>query len=626
MHATAATAAAAALLRQAPRLPLKSAARPVAKDGASAYSMAMHIHSSFSEETGSMASQLYQATVNSVDVLWWTDHDVRMDGLQYRDVVHFTSLTKENGGPGQGGAWTWKRVQAGPLGYQSGGGIVEYPCSPNDPVRGGSMSLTAQSRSNQTATYGFYADSGPARLNYRDNLTGQSLLIDVLLNNGWSARDGYLEMSIVTSYHRASGGRPAGLYSLSYRFVPPGSPAGRTAQGLQGVITIPVQPSRQNPWYTVAITPANDIAALWPDLDYRDFALWELTLSAASNGQQVSGYFDYLRFDRSISGETSFQQQTSMMEALAPQFASVGQQQGLEVSWQEPHLNWFGGQVSIPSYGNTTPKTYKRFLETTLVPQVHSAGGLVSYNHPFGYAFGGNQRPVAKQNQMLEQVASDMLPKQGSPAAVGADLLEVGYVLREGVNLAHHVALWDIMSRNAVFLTGNGTSDDHYGRDWRQLKNDWVTSAWAPSSGQSDLLAAMTAGRVWCGSLTGYQGSLDLMVDQTCPMGSVSVSGVNQRQLTASVTGVPGYGSLQVLQGQVDYAGTHGLQSNVRVIGNYSGSQLRSGQVTQWVNTGSPSFVRTQVLDSSGTVVALSNPVWLLRSQPPGGIPGPRAT
>jgi hypothetical protein len=629
MHATAATAAGAALLRQSsripPRLPLRSAARPVTRDGTSAYSMAMHIHSSFSEQTGSMASQLYQAATNSVDVLWWTDHDFRMDNVHYRDVVHFTSLTKEKGGPGQGGAWDWQQVQSGPVGYQSGGGIVQQPASPNDPAPHGSLSLTAQSRSNQTAKYGFYANSTPARMNYRDNLTGQSLLIDVLLDGGWSARDGYLELLIVTSYHQASGGRPAGSYSLSYRFVPPGTPAGRVAQGTQGVITIPVQPEGGgNSWFTAAMTPASDIAALWPDLDYRDFALWELTLNAASNGQPVHGYFDYLRFDRSISGETSFQQQASMMAALAPQYP-VTQQQGLEVSWQMPHVNWFGGQVTVPSYGAPSEKAYKNYLENTFVPQVHASGGLVSYNHPFGVAFGGNQLPVSKQNRMLQRVAGEMLPAPGSPAAVGADLLEVGYVLRQGVDLAHHVGLWDIMSRNAVFLTGNGTSDDHYGRNWRQLRNNWITWAWAASENLSDLLAAMASGRVWCGSMTDYQGSLDLMVDEICPMGSASVSGVNSRQLTASVTGAPSYGSLQVLQGDVDYAGVQGLESNVRLIGNYPSGQLRGGTVTQAVDTSTSSFVRTQVLDATGSVVALSNPVWLLRSEPPGGIPDPRA-
>jgi len=58
MHASAGVAAAAALLRRFPRLPLRAAARPVAVDGLAAYSMAMHVHSSFSEQDGSMDGQL----------------------------------------------------------------------------------------------------------------------------------------------------------------------------------------------------------------------------------------------------------------------------------------------------------------------------------------------------------------------------------------------------------------------------------------------------------------------------------------------------------------------------------------------------------------------------------------
>jgi hypothetical protein len=52
LHATAAAGAAAALFRKIPRLPLHSAARPADADGNSAYSMAMHVHSSFSEQSG----------------------------------------------------------------------------------------------------------------------------------------------------------------------------------------------------------------------------------------------------------------------------------------------------------------------------------------------------------------------------------------------------------------------------------------------------------------------------------------------------------------------------------------------------------------------------------------------
>ena len=623
MHASAGAAAAAALLRQFPRLPLRSPARPVSAGGLSAYSMAMHVHSSFSEQDGSMDSQLFQAAKNSVDVLWWTDHDTRMDGIGYRQVVHFTSLTKERGGPGQGRPWDWTEVTAGPLGSQSTGRIVQNPSSPSDPVAGGSMQLIAKSTTGAPATFGFYAQTHQASWNYRDNLNGQSLTIDVLLTKGWQA--GYLELLIVSSYHEAIGGRPAGGYQLSYRFVPPGGTARRTANGIRGVVTVPVRPnSGSDPWGTVTISPAEDIAALWPDMDHRDFGLYELTLSAVSTGDLVEGYFDYLRFNRSISGEAFLRQQADMGAVLAARYRSVAQQQGLEVSLALPHVNWFGKSVTIPDYGSTSGRReYGRYLAQTLIPKVHASGGLISYNHPFGYA-DIPELPQAQQDAMLAQTAKGLLPTSAAPAALGTDLLEVGYHLRQGVDLAHHVALWDIMSRNALFLTGNGTNDDHFGQNWLGPVNNWFTSAWAPSTGIADLLAALAAGRAWCASLSRYRGSLDLLVDGTVPMGSVSISKVTSRRLVASATAIPAHGRVQILQGTVDYAGAADLSANTKVIGSYSGSQLTGGSVTQRIDTSMDSFVRTQVLDSTGTQIGLSNPVWLLRAAPPGGIPAPR--
>jgi len=633
LHGTAAGAAGAALLGRLPparlprlppsaRLPLRSTARDAAADGGSAYSMAMHVHSSFSEQSGSMDSQLFQAARNSVDVLWWTDHDDRMDGIGYRKTVHFTSLTAERGGPGQRGPWIWRRAESGPVASASGGGIVTTPCSPADPVAGGSMHLAAKSKATATAKFGYYADCFPAGYNYRDNLTGQSLSIDVLLTKGWSR--GYLELLIDTSYHQAAGGRPAGRYSLSYRFVPAGVPAGRVAHGLAAVITIPVTPGSQNPWHTATITPSRDIAALFPDLDYRDFALYGLTLSAASNGDLVAGYFDYLRFSRRTSGEALLLQQQQMASALAPKYPKVAQRQGLEISWLLPHINWFGGDVVTPSYRGATPATYSRHLQDAIIPKIHAAGGLVSYNHPYGYGF-GPLLPVARQNALLAQVAAILLPTATTKAALGADLLEVGYHLRQGADLAHHVALWDVMSRNGVFLTGNGTNDDHFGQNWHGIPNNWFTSTWAASSAEAHLLASLAAGRAWCASLSAYRGSLDLMVDGKCPMGSVSVSKVTSRKLVASVTRLPAGGSLQVLEGTVDYAGTAALAANTRVTGRYTAADLAGGSVTQRIDTSQDRFLRTQVLDGSGAVVGLSNPVWLLRTAPPGGVPPPRA-
>jgi hypothetical protein len=166
LHSAGALVAGAAVLGRVPRrLAPRSPARPAALGGSLlAYSMAMHIHSSFSEQSGSMDSQFYQAATNGVDVLWLTDHDHRMDGVNYRNTVHFTSLTGEKGAPGQGGKWTWQQRKSGPVSRASAGKIVTTPCSPNDPVAGGALSLTVQTSGGGTAKLGFYANcQRPAR-------------------------------------------------------------------------------------------------------------------------------------------------------------------------------------------------------------------------------------------------------------------------------------------------------------------------------------------------------------------------------------------------------------------------------------------------------------------------------
>jgi hypothetical protein len=108
-------------------------------------------------------------------------------------------------------------------------------------------------------------------------------------------------------------------------------------------------------------------------------------------------------------------------------------------------------------------------------------------------------------------------------------------------------------------------------------------------------------------------------------MGLVSVASVSSRKLTATATGIPAGGSLQIVQGAVDYAGTAQLTANTKVIATYTASQLADGRITLPVDTGYGSFVRTQVRNVASATVGLSNPAWLLRTAPPRGIPARRS-
>lgn len=115
-----------------------------------------------------------------------------------------------------------------------------------------------------------------------------------------------------------------------------------------------------------------------------------------------------------------------------------------------------------------------------------------------------------------------------------------------------------------------------------------------------------------------------MLVDGLAPMGSVSISTLSTRQLQVIATDLPTNGVLEVMQGAVDYAGTSAPTPNTARVASYSTADLASGSVSLQVDNSVSSFVRTQVLDSTGTVVGLSNPAWLLRETPPGGIPAPR--
>ena len=612
LRAAALTSLSGGLLGRALWAPPPAAAASV--DGA--FSMAMHIHSSFSELYGTMNAHLQQATLNNVDVIWWTDHDTKMNGQNDRQEVHFSSLTDETG---DGSPWKWTLHKYGSHTTASTGGVVASPVSPFDTVPEGSLQVTAQSTGTPQAILGFHPEVGPAKHNWRTNLTGQTLSLEVLPTS--ISTNAYLELAITSSYHPASSGRPAGKYSVSYRFGGSGSPGQRKLSNTTAIVTVPCNPGV---WNSVVLRPDEDLKAVFPDLDSRDFSLYDLRFNAVSKrSATASGNFDYLRFTRQTTGEVALTVQDQMMASYAERYPGVTQQHGLEVSFANPHINWFGGAITLPNYAGVKRTEWLDFVRGTVIPDIHGSGGLASYNHPFGTGDDPNPLPKATQDQMLSDVAASLV----SNNALDTDILEVGYPLRAGVDLAHHIDLWDVCSRNGMFLTANGVSDDHYGDNWSARKNPWTTSVWAGNANETALLNSLKSGQAWCGSMAQHRGALDLLVDGTCPMGSVSVSQVPARDITVTATSVPQGGSVDIVQRVVDYAGPQNPDPGTPVIQTLPASAFSTGTAAVRVDTNQSSFVRTQVRDSTGTVIALSNPVWLLRENPPEGraIPAARA-
>ena len=249
-------------------------------------------------------------------------------------------------------------------------------------------------------------------------------------------------------------------------------------------------------------------------------------------------------------------------------------------------------------------------LRPDVVAHVHGLGGLISFTHPFKP--GDTSAGITAQG-----VAIDLI----STALDGADLLEVGYA-DKGTNgtLAGHLAAWDAVSRNGLFVTGNGVSDDHTGQNWAKQANRFWTGAWTATLSEAALLDAFRAGRSYVGLLGAFSGAIDMALDGA-PMGSVLVGGATSRTLHLDVTGLPTGAGVQVLRGDVDYAGTGSPVPNTTVVSTRGASDLAT-PVT--IDTGDDCFVRLQVVNSAGAVIGFGQPTWALHSQPATGVPAAR--
>jgi hypothetical protein len=586
-------------------------AREVASAALAPVGMAMHVHASFSEGKGSMEAQLTEAKANGVDVLWWTEHDWRMSGHRYRKVVHFDGLTEsEDGVP-----WTWVAAKSGSL-SQSSGAIVTSPASPLDSNAPASLRITATGSGTGFAYNRYKADASKARQNLNASLAGQTVAIEVFPQQ--IGPDAFMEIQVVTSRRPAKGGRQAGLYILSYRLGGSAAAGSRQASGLTGIVTLA---AAKNEWNSLVLRPADDLSAIWPDIDGQDASLVDLYVGVGSRrSAPAAGCFDFLRFSRTVVGNQPLDTQAKIMAGYAAAFPSVYQHAGLEVSLYPQHINWYGGALSLPNYGTLPISPAASDTATRqFITDIHAAGGVASFNHPFGVEPGGSALPVADQEAARRKVASKLI----SNRAFSADLLEAGYRQRGGVTIERHLSVWDACSRNGIFLTGNGVSDNHTGQGWASETNNFLTWAWAAGSAEADLVAALRTGRCFFGDLRRFAGTLDLTVDQACPMGSASLSQQSSRSLAIKATGIPSGGAVQLVQGVVDYAGST-APDPVTTSRSFPASDFLQGVKTVAVDTTTSSFARVQVVDSAGVLVACSNPVWLLRQTPPQGIPPSR--
>jgi hypothetical protein len=383
-------------------------------------------------------------------------------------------------------------------------------------------------------------------------------------------------------------------------------------RGLVGYVRMPMPRAGS----TQVLRPEQDVAALWPDMLAIDICHYGMSFVVRSpaRGQVGDVTVGSMTFARSQCSPTAaMANQAKIVKRYAGQYPSVAGRRQSEYSRTLPHFNAFGMPQWIPDQGALPSDSDARHRQ--IAATAHSLGGVVSWNHPFGY----NGGPLLSPSELAAKRRSVFTAMQ-AVGRFGVDILEVGYSLRGNVDAATHIDLWDTFSRNGNFLTGNGATDDHNGTGWKTKNNGFATGVWAASRTEADLSQALHAGRAYAAHVGRWPGGqIDMLVDDVVPMGGVSISTSSTRQLTIYASGLPSGSVVELVAGPVDYAGA--VDPGTSIARSLGASSFSSGPATVTVDTSTSTFYRATVRLADGTVVGTGNPVWLLRSAPPGGVP-----
>lgn len=548
-----------------------------------------------------MQAQLAEADRLGIDVLWWTDHDWRMSAVGYWTDVAFDSELTES----EGVAWTWKR--AGDLEAAGMHDFRTAPVTTGADAKATALYLSQDVGDDARTAYSIKAVTEQGT--YRTSLSGQRFEVDVYPDA--IRGNGYLSFELITSLRPAMSGRDAGTYRLSYRIGGGRGPEKYETQGNLGLI---FKQAPLGQWSTLILEPETDISALWPEIDGRDASSFDILVKVkASESAMSAGYFGGLRIRRSgVDANAPLETQASLMEHYREQFPHIAQLPGLEVSLTNPHLGVYGGELSIPigpdaeRGGVLAPDEVEG-----LVSRLHEQGGLVSYNHPFGT--GGGDLSRTAQIERVRAIAAELI----SENVFGAELLEVGYRQRGGVDLAGHLKVWDACSRAGVFVTGIGVNDNHSGMGWDTAENNFSTWIYASEPTVGPLSHALKAGRAYFGDLSKYNGDINIRSANGTTMGQAELQADHGNHITVTVSDLPAgwfvdLVTLDMVKGSETTMVTSPEDSDYARI-SLGASEFTGGEAAVTIDSAVEQVHRLEVLDNTRQIVAISNPMWLLR-------------
>jgi hypothetical protein len=250
-----------------------------------------------------------------------------------------------------------------------------------------------------------------------------------------------------------------------------------------------------------------------------------------------------------------------------------------EVSYLSPHLNQYGAQRGLFDYSRPMEEPYPE----KAIEEVHRAGGIVSWCHPFGLSFKKERRAMygaAFRDSLLQRRLG------------GADLLEVGFRNKATLGLNSYLEFWDRAGMRGIAATGIGVNDSHE-REWGAWENNFATWIDAPAQDESGILRALQNGRVFFGDPTRFRGRLEIISDGR--RGGEEIPGEGPRRITVRVSHLP---------------------SRSRIVLVVDGKPAREWKIDQAVEVthelqpGEGRVIRAELWGEDGSPLAFTNPLY----------------
>jgi hypothetical protein len=577
------------------------------------FSTQLHVHGSFSEGSGSIASGSHEARNVGLDLLWWSDHDSYFTQYHLLSTFSFegwteTAPTNETwipNGPGE-------LISTKSFALESATGVDTYSATitPEESyAESNSLKLTTSSGGPDFKQVFYEFTSSSTRLK-RPLAADISLQLAVLPRD--PTPDARVVIKTILSLHEPV---PPAVdweqYEVWYYFT---DDSLATASRNGKIYSVPVSYVKDQ-WNIINLPVTQDAITGFSYLVGIDNSLFKLSLGVESRlGATAVAYFDDLHILSPISDHDSlFHLQQSLLDSLQLRIPEVMQLQGAEIS-DFIHLNEFGDEIVLPDYDAIAQEGgymdangwiedqvgFKTYCGQYLINEAHDRGNVVSYNHMFGTS------PLGSGGPDPQQTLDDLL----SVGVYGADILEVGYRARGGQDLATHLWMWDQLARNQVCLVGVGVSDSHSmtpGASAR-MNNRMVSWIYADSPMPMDLVDGMKRGRVYFGDLIEFDGTMDLSTSTGFAMGQIIVSDKANTAVTISIDGLESGDEIRTI-----WAGQH--------VNTYFATASQFSQLEVYpIDPDSGTFLRVEVYGTGGVEKVFSNPIYFTTRLPVSGI------